>query len=107
MPQAPLPEELHIGLVEALCSCAVHALRDPPAAQQAQRGGGGGADFTVLIAVEATKQLGQGEGLLGWAKFHNARQEFAMVQTQRLTAALAGESCWKTAPAPKLTHPVK
>ncbi|GAB4819121.1 hypothetical protein N2152v2_006167, partial [Parachlorella kessleri] len=97
--EAPLPEELHVALVEALCSCAVHALRDQPAvpqrAQQAEQHDSGGSssgseEMALHIAAAAVQQLGQAEGLLGWAKFHNGRQEIAMAQARKLARALQG-----------------
>lgn len=88
-PQAPAPEELHLGLVAALCSCAARALRAPGAAPLPAAEGGG--DASCAMALEAIAQLGQQSGLLSWAKLvHSERAEFVLRQAHRLVAALAG-----------------
>ena len=62
--------------------------------QQQQQEGADALDERMAAAIsgEALRNLMAAEGLLGWAKFHNGLQLFAMRQARRLIAAAGGEA---------------
>lgn len=95
--QAPLPEDLHLGLVDALVSCTAAALEDPSRAPVAAGAGGqggssgSGSGSGPLMAQRAITELGAESGVLGWSKLVNTDQaEFVVRQARRLATALAG-----------------